>query len=237
MPVAPDRPLPPDASGGREPSGAAAVTPRTSSALSRVGSLPAGVARGDVDHDVRRQADLVDPALVRRQPAGDRQLERAALAGQLAATAGRSPCRTTVWPTSVARFDVLERAGDDLARRRAPAVDEARRPAASGPSRRRRAGPSVATWLPCASCSQKIDPGADELAGDLAGRRHEAARVAAQVEDELASGPARDVVAAGPSTTWSAAASEKPGQPDVADGRRRPSALLVDLLLAGRRRG
>ena len=62
-------------------------------------------------------------------------------------------------PTSVARSAVLERPGDDLAGRRAAAVDEdddleSASVATPSPSA------SVATWLPFASCSQKTGPDA-----------------------------------------------------------------------------
>ena len=60
-----------------------------------------GRAGRDLDDHVRGQPDLVDPALVRRQPARDRELERPALAAA-PATAGRCPCRRTAgrrgWP-------------------------------------------------------------------------------------------------------------------------------------------
>src|SRR5688572_30145746 len=38
---------------------------------------------GERDRQLRLEADVVDPTLARRQPAGDREAERAALAGQL----------------------------------------------------------------------------------------------------------------------------------------------------------
>ena len=88
------------------------------------------------------------------------------------------------WPTSVARFGVLQRPGDDLARRRAAAVDEHDEPGARDRSRRRRRVRRSRPGCRSASCSQKTHAGADELAGDLAGRRHVATGVAAQVEDE-----------------------------------------------------
>ena len=98
----------------------------------------------------------MDPALVRRQPAGDRELERPALAGELLpllhgalAERGladeRRPLR------------VLEGPRDDLARRGAPAIDQADdadvRVVATPWARA-----SVATWAPVASCSQKMTP-------------------------------------------------------------------------------
>ena len=119
---------------GRRPS------PRTSSALSRTGSRarPGGSAAASTD-DVRRQPDLVDPALVRRQPAGDRQPERRRLSPvELAATAGRCPCRTTAGRrASPASVSCSAPATISLAEA-LPAVDEARRPGSPGRSRRRR---------------------------------------------------------------------------------------------------
>ena len=53
---------------------------------------------------------------------------------------------------------VLQRAGDDLARRGAPAVDRGRRCSGPGSSRRHPARPRSTTWPPFASCSQKMTP-------------------------------------------------------------------------------
>ena len=89
--------------------------------------MPAGMPVRERHDDVRGQPDLVDPALVGRQPAGDRQLERAALAGQLLPLLDGALAERLL-ADERRPLRVLERAGDDLARRRAAAVDEARRP-------------------------------------------------------------------------------------------------------------
>ena len=120
------------------------------------GRSPAGVSAGHLDDDVRGQPDLVDPALVRRQPAGDREPERPTLAGELRPLLDGALAERLL-ADERGPLRVLEGAGHDLARRGAAAVDEADDPQlrvrgdAAGQGR-------VAIWCPFASCSQKIGP-------------------------------------------------------------------------------
>ena len=73
--------------------------------------------------DVRGDALVVDPRLVRGEPAGDRQPERAALAGQLLPLLDRALAETGLADQRRAVV-VLERTGHDLAGRRAALVDQ-----------------------------------------------------------------------------------------------------------------
>ena len=139
----------------------------------------------DRHDDIRGQADVVDPALVRCQPAGDGQLERAAVAELLPLLDGALAERLLADERRPLR--VLERAGDDLAGRRAAGIDQAddgqivARGDAARVGRRRRLLP-VRVLLP------EDDAVGDEVAGDRPGGGDEAARIAAQVQDQL--GPA-----------------------------------------------
>ncbi len=133
--------------------------------------------------DVRRQPDGVDPALVGRQPARDGQLERAAFAAELLPLLDGALAERLL-ADERGPLRVLQRARDDLARRRAAAVDEddeldLRVGGDAVAERFGRDLPALRVLLP------EEDARADELAGDLARRRDVAAGVAAQVEDQL----------------------------------------------------
>ena len=122
----------------------------------RVGARRDGRS-GIVDGDVGLDADVVDPALVRRQPPRDRQAERAALAGQLLPLLDRalaerglrrraSPGRVS-WsaPATISLADALP-----PSIRQTTLIDGS---VAAPP-----ASASVGTWSPSASCSQNIGP-------------------------------------------------------------------------------
>ena len=100
----------------------APVAPSVSTALSSAGSWSGLGCSGGATTTSGHDPDPVDPALVGRQPLGDRELERAAvleldplLDGALAERRLADERRP---------MPVLERAGDDLARRGAAAVDQ-----------------------------------------------------------------------------------------------------------------
>ena len=199
---------------GRTTSDPSGSSPSTLRPASSTGSSP-GLAGASVTTTSGHDALAVDPRLVRRQPLGDREAEAAAvvlelrplldraLAERLGADEGR--------PSAV-----VERAGDDLGRGRRPAVDEERRAGSTGRWRRPPGLAAVSVRLPSASCCQKTVPVGEELAGDLAGRGDEPARVAAQVDDELAARRAPTPPATASSNSPGGAIGE-PGELDVAD--------------------
>ena len=198
----------PDGSGGRE---ADRADRRRAERLERLVEDRVVAGRRSARQRRRRR-----PASARRrgssacrgQPAGDRQPEPAAVA------VSSVHCWTVPLPNDCLADErrplrVLQRAGDDLARRRGAAVDEARR--AERRVRRDAAGQGLGrrSGCPSASCSQKMTPEPMNWLATVAGGGHEPARVAAQVEDQLGPAGLRRGRRA-PRAAGRAAASEKP---------------------------
>ena len=203
-----------------------ADAPRTSSALSRIGSVPDGIGLGRVT-----TTSGVRPVLWIQRLSG---VSQRAIVSLNAPPSPVSSCHCwTVplpndWsPTRVARFVSWRAPGDDLAGGRAAAVDEA------DDLELRVGRHAVAQGLGGDLGALRVllpedDAGRDELAGDLARRRDVAARVAPEVQDELR--PAGlDVGGEGVGQLVGGGIGEA-GQPDVPD---RPAGedLAVDLLL------
>ena len=178
--------------GGRRADPAAAAEPlgtrerlrsRTLRARSSCGSWPSARSSGCSITTVGRDADAVDPGLVRRQPLGDREPEAAGvvrqqdplLDGALAVGLGAdAPWRGRVsWSAPVRISEAL-------------AVPPLTSTTTAMPG-------SVATPSPLASCGVSLPVGVllpvdragrDELVGDRLRRVHEAAGVVAQVDHE-----------------------------------------------------
>src|SRR3954452_19658492 len=154
--------------------------------LERLGEVRVGARRkriGQGHHHIRREADRVDPALRRGQPASDGQLEGATLPAELL------PLLDGALPEGLLTDErralrVLERSGDDLARRRAAVIDH------DDDLDLRVGGDPIAERFGRDLGALRIllpeeHAGADELARDLPRRRDVAAGVAAEVEDDL----------------------------------------------------
>src|SRR4051794_35258600 len=154
--------------------------------LERLGEVRVGARRmriGQGHHHIRREADRVDPALRRGQPASDGQLEGATLPAELL------PLLDGALPEGLLTDErralrVLERSGDDLARRRAAVIDQ------DDDLDLRVGGDPIAERFGRDLGALRIllpeeHPGTDELARDLPRCRDVAAGVAAEVEDDL----------------------------------------------------
>ena len=156
--------------------------PRTSSARSRSGSVPAGTVAGRVT-----TTSGVRPVPWIQRLSGVSQRATVSLNAPPSPVSSchcwMVPLPYDCSPTSVARFAVLERAGDDLARGGAAAVDQ------DDDLHMRVRGDPVGQGLGRDLVALGVllpedDARADELAGDLAGGRDVAAGIAAQVEHE-----------------------------------------------------
>ena len=139
------------------PSGTRASARNTAMATSMTGSLPGIPDRRDVDVDVGIDTHVVDPALARGQPAGDRQPERATLTRRAPAIAGPCPCRTSARRRSWrARCPGAPRR---RSRSRRPCRGRSgRRPRSTGRRPRPPGSPRSRSASRRESCSQKIGP-------------------------------------------------------------------------------
>ena len=129
------------------------------------GPRPDRRSPGSVDGDVRHDPDLVDPALVRRQPLGDRQLRARRSSGELDPLLDRALAERRL-ADERRPLAVLEGAGDDLARRCAAPVDEHDEPdvlAGRRDRRRRRRLPPGCRRRPPARTSAPADELADAI--------------------------------------------------------------------------
>ena len=218
----------------RPPAGSASAAGPASSSTARssVGSLPAGSGSGRVT-----TTSGVSPTSWIQRLSG---VSQRAIVSLNAPPSPLSSCHcwtvplpNDCWPTSVARSAVLERPGDDLAGRCAAAVDEDDDLEVGGgrdaiAERVGRDLVALRVLLP------EDRPRRDELAGDLARGGDVAARVAAQVEDELR--PAGGEMLLERLDDLVRRDIREARQPDVAD-RPAGQRLAVDLLASGRCRG
>ena len=149
--------------------GSAPWLPSISSASSRIGSSPTGAPDG-----VATGTSGVSPTSWIQRLSGVSQraigeLERAGLAGQLLPLLDRALAERLL-ADERRPLRVLERAGDDLAGRRAAAVDQADDPSGSGRWRRRRPRRSVGGLGAVGVLLPEHDARPDELAGHRRGR-------------------------------------------------------------------
>ena len=136
------------------------------------------------DRDVRLDADVVDPVLVGGQPLGDREPEATAVALELgplldrALAVGRRRRPASPRPRSWSAPATISEADADPPSTRTTSSIAGSVAAPPGFA-------SVSIRCPVGVLLPEDRAVGEELAGDVAGRVDEAARVAAQVEDEL----------------------------------------------------
>ena len=174
--------------------------------------------------------DVVDPALVRGQPLGDRQLERAALAGQLLPLLDRalaerlsgrraSPARVS-WsaPATISLADALPPSMRQTTWMRRVRGDAAGERVGRESGRPRRPAP------------RRSAPDADELAGDRRGPRSRSRPGCRAGRGSACVRPASTCAVSASRSSVAPRVGEA-GQPDVADRARRRASWLIDLLL------